>query len=524
MQMTTCAAPLGWKLLERLEGPGSSIVHIAWSPQGDKLAAGFDDGSAWVWDYPNRGSCRRFAGLPEPTYQLAWSPDGSLLGVGLRGGTILRCDVSTGNVMPIQVTDATLIAFSWSTDSEVVAALRECPYPSEHLAFVRLQVQDGTLLEHQAKPEWNGALVSKSADGRFVSVARLDEGGVEIWDLHGPACKATLHAGYYPVSGIANCPDHSQVVMSLYDGSVEIWSLLSGERVRKLRLHGQLASSIAFSDKGKFFASKSADGTVRLRVGDNWLRTEPLPEAAVGLFSPPIAFHPKSPVLATYDEFNTALRVWGLDESTLRLHGGGDLVPILFLSANPTDVNLKLDEELREIQDHLAFAKLRERFDLHIRPAVKPDDLIRFLTEDLPRIVHFSGHGTRAGSILTEDAAGKPFSIGAEALSNLFRQVADHVQCVVLNACYAEIQARAIAQHISYVVGMQDSISDGAAIAYSKGFYQSLGNGVSFEKAHEFGVAQIGLSGFNETQVPVLIRKGEALLPEPEPAASVTAA
>lgn len=51
------------------------------------------------------------------------------------------------------------------------------------------------------------------------------------------------------------------------------------------------------------------------------------------------------------------------------------------------------------------------------------------------------------------------------ALAGLFALFAEDIRCVVLNGCYSEVQARAIAQHIPYVIGMNKAIRDKAAIA-----------------------------------------------------------
>ena len=56
-----------------------------------------------------------------------------------------------------------------------------------------------------------------------------------------------------------------------------------------------------------------------------------------------------------------------------------------------------------------------------------------------------------------------------------------------MNSCYSKIQARAIAQHINYVVGMEEKAGDAAAIEFSGAFYDALGAGKSFEFAFKFG-------------------------------------
>lgn len=186
------------------------------------------------------------------------------------------------------------------------------------------------------------------------------------------------------------------------------------------------------------------------------------------------------------------------------------VIRVLFLSADPTDASrLRLSEELREIQERLQLAKLRERFELSIRMSVRPADISQALLDVQPEVVHFSGHGTREGALCFEDERGKTHPVQPEALAALFRQFAKQVNAVVLNACYAEEQAIAIARHVNYVVGMKREISDKAAIAFSVGFYQALGAGKTVEEAFEFGCIQVRLQGFPEHLVPVLIKRGQ---------------
>lgn len=124
-----------------------------------------------------------------------------------------------------------------------------------------------------------------------------------------------------------------------------------------------------------------------------------------------------------------------------------------------------------------------------------------------PHIVHFAGHGDSSGALCFEDKLGQSHLIEPEVLSELFGQFKDQVICVILSACFSEKQARSIAKHINYVVGMNNAISDPAAIAFAIGFYQALGAGESIEKAFNLGAIQIGLQGIREQIKPVLITR-----------------
>jgi hypothetical protein len=92
-------------------------------------------------------------------------------------------------------------------------------------------------------------------------------------------------------------------------------------------------------------------------------------------------------------------------------------------------------------------------------------------------------------------------------LAKLFELFARHIECVALNACYSEIQAKAIAKHIPYVIGMNKTIGDKAAIKFATGFYCALGAGESFEFAYKLGCNVIQLEGIPEYLTPVLLKK-----------------
>jgi CheY-like chemotaxis protein len=183
-------------------------------------------------------------------------------------------------------------------------------------------------------------------------------------------------------------------------------------------------------------------------------------------------------------------------------------ISVLLLSADPTDAaRLRLNEEFREIQEKLQLATLRDYFVLHQRMALRPEDLSQALLDIKPQIVHFSGHGLPDGALYLENKLGQSHPVQPDTLSDLFKLVAEQVDCVLLNACYSERQAKAIVAHISYVIGMNRAISDKAAIAFTIGFYQALGAGHAIEEAYKFGCIQIGLQGISENLTPILLKK-----------------
>jgi hypothetical protein len=185
---------------------------------------------------------------------------------------------------------------------------------------------------------------------------------------------------------------------------------------------------------------------------------------------------------------------------------------ILILAANPKNSTpLRLDQEVREISNALKLARNRDEFEVIQQWAVRPRDMQRAVLESEPRIVHFSGHGMGEGGLALEDNAGQVKLVSADALAAMFELCADQVECVLLNACYSEVQAEAIAQHISYVIGMNEAVGDRAALEFAVGFYDALGAGRSIERAFKEGCLSIQMAGIPEHLTPVLRRKGDGI-------------
>jgi hypothetical protein len=206
--------------------------------------------------------------------------------------------------------------------------------------------------------------------------------------------------------------------------------------------------------------------------------------------------------MANIDQYKTGYERTGQIKEEMKK------VSILFLAADPTDASrLRLGEELREIQEKLKLAMHRDHFKLEApQLSVRPSDITQALLDTQPYIVHFSGHGTFTGALCFENPEGETHPIEPDALAALFEQFSSQVNCVVLNACYSEIQAKAISEHIKYVIGMNQAIGDKAAIAFAIGFYQALGGGRSIEGAYELGCIQIQLQNIPEHLTPVLIK------------------
>lgn len=184
---------------------------------------------------------------------------------------------------------------------------------------------------------------------------------------------------------------------------------------------------------------------------------------------------------------------------------------ILFLTAAPDNLSrLRIDKEIKKIDNGLQASKFRDGFELFSKWAITIESLTKALLDEEPQIVHFSTHGETEGLII-EDDVGNEHLIPKDALNSMFSLFTGKVECVVLNACYSEEQASLISKNGIYVIGMKDAVSDDAAIAFSIGFYQSLGAGKDYLFSYKIGLTHIMSKDISQSDIPVLWLNGEKL-------------
>lgn len=185
-----------------------------------------------------------------------------------------------------------------------------------------------------------------------------------------------------------------------------------------------------------------------------------------------------------------------------------ETIRILFVSANPASTPaLRLDEEVHEIEAKIRASKHRESLQLITKWAVRPDDLLQYLNQHMPHVVHFSGHGSPTEEIILLDWAGNPKPVSKEALTSLFHTLKDNIRVVLLNACFSRPQAEAITEEIDCAIGMTRAIGDRAAITFAASFYRAIGFGRSVKDAFQQGRTALLLEGIPEEHTPALITR-----------------
>jgi hypothetical protein len=179
-------------------------------------------------------------------------------------------------------------------------------------------------------------------------------------------------------------------------------------------------------------------------------------------------------------------------------------IKVLFFAADPLESNrLRLDREVRNVAERLRMSEYRDSVELESRWAVRPGDLLQALNEIMPRVVHFSGHGSEE-ELLFEDEAGNPKPVSKEDITRFIALGSGHVRVVIFNACYSRDQAEAAAEHVDVAIGMNAPIGDKTAIRFAEQFYSAIGFGASVRQAFDQALTRIGLEGLPGGKIPEL--------------------
>lgn len=189
-----------------------------------------------------------------------------------------------------------------------------------------------------------------------------------------------------------------------------------------------------------------------------------------------------------------------------RLSALPEEIVVAFFATDPataSDRRLLLDEEVREIQQKIRLSDHRDSVKLESRWALRSGDILQYMNELGPTIVHFSGHGTNQDELVLQDRNGDAAFISLASIVGTF-ELYDSVRLVFFNTCHSYNQAAACTQYVDAAIGMNQEIGDTAARVFSAQFYSAIGFGKSIPNAFKQAKNALILEGIPEESTPEL--------------------
>jgi WD40 repeat protein/tRNA A-37 threonylcarbamoyl transferase component Bud32 len=190
--------------------PAAQAWGLAFSPDGERIVAGFANGIAKVWQVDNGQDLFMLRGHQAMIHGVAFSPDGQTIATGSFDQTVRLWDAQSGKVKSL------------------------------------LHAHNGLVF-----------CVAFSPDGQRLATSGCDQ-TAKVWDWKSQKELLTLRGHTMPVMSVAFHPDGQRLVSASSDKTVKLWDARTCQSAVELRGFTDTIASVAISPDGKHVAAVSA--------------------------------------------------------------------------------------------------------------------------------------------------------------------------------------------------------------------------------------------------------------------------
>ncbi len=281
-----------------------SILAVAFSHNGQILAAGTVTGEIRTWQVSHNTPFITFQGHTNWVWSVAFSPDGQTLASGSDDRTVRLWRLTSGQtlkILPGHTDRVRSVAFS--PDGQTLASGSED-------GTVRLwNVDSGDCFRILGGNGGQVYTVAFSPDGQSLASGSKD-GAVSIWEVSSGTCLMTLTGHKDSVYSVAFSPDGQWLASGSEDETVRLWKVESSDFFAALEGQGGQVYTVAFSRDGRLLASGSEDGAIRLWEVNTGQQLNTFKEHSNRVYA--VAFNPREQMLLASGSNDQTVRLWDI--------------------------------------------------------------------------------------------------------------------------------------------------------------------------------------------------------------------
>ncbi|HUS13533.1 MAG TPA: hypothetical protein VM536_00765 [Chloroflexia bacterium] len=245
-----------------LRGHTSAVVSPSYSPDGQRLLTGGQDGSARIWDAATGTESKVLRGHAAGLTSATWNQDGKKILTTSVDGLAKMWDAASGQeTATLHGHTGAVFDGAWSSDDLFAVTAgddaKAIVWKATPAGGTAEQVR--ILLGHSNRVIG----VEYSPDAVNVLTAGQD-GTVKIWDAGSGAEVLTLRGHEDAVNSAQYSPDSQSIVTASTDQTAKIWDATTGKERLTLRGHAGALSGAAYSPDGKLIVTASGDGTAKI--------------------------------------------------------------------------------------------------------------------------------------------------------------------------------------------------------------------------------------------------------------------
>jgi len=241
------------QVVKRVGNYRALVVDVAWSPDGEQIAGGSNDGTFRVFDISVNQELWKFTGKAQMR-SAAWSHDGQYVASGDGGtGIAYVWDSKTGKVVAQLQMEAYTLNAAFAPDSKTV-------YFGSGKKLVAISIATGKVSKEFAASASDIADIAVSPNGKQVTVGGLS-GQVQNYDVASGKLlwTATTDGSQW---GVDWSPDGTRIASTGYDFAVHLWHPQTGAEVFAIRDLPYQGFDVRFSPNGEHLAYMGGTGLI----------------------------------------------------------------------------------------------------------------------------------------------------------------------------------------------------------------------------------------------------------------------
>ncbi|MEO0835742.1 MAG: NB-ARC domain-containing protein [Cyanobacteria bacterium J06642_3] len=235
-----------------------SVLAIAYSPDGHKIAIADDEGVIYIWQVTNHQLELTLKGHTDWVWSVAWSPDGRILASTSNDCLVKLWDTTTGQCLltsPSHTNSNEDVA--WSPDGKLLASGGK---------ERTIRIWDSNTGENYRVFDLNidflfWVSVTWSPDGKHLAIAAQEQ--IQLWNVETASCIKTLAGHQQYVISVVWHPNQNLIASGSLDGTVRIWDINTKKCLQVLH-HDNYVWSLAWSHSGNLLASAAYDLTAKI--------------------------------------------------------------------------------------------------------------------------------------------------------------------------------------------------------------------------------------------------------------------